>query len=335
MTLDFSDIKSAQALQRKTDAHWKNTIFNFIKFYDGPESYLLQKTSGSTGTPKEITLSKQVLNASAKATIDFFKLKKQSSALLCIPAEYVGGKMMLVRAALGQWQLDCIEPKLYLKISEKTYEFAAMIPAQVQNLLDEDLPALQRIKNLIIGGAPVSLELETELNRLNINAFSTYGMTETASHVALRKLDLESNFKAMDGVSFNTDSENCLVISGDRIPNLTLKTNDVVELISEKEFIWKGRKDNVINSGGLKIMVEELEKSLTKLIKTPFYIKSGKHPQFGESPVLVLERHEISEEEKQALILKLRSELAKNHVPTEIICKATFEYTKSGKIVRN
>ena len=334
MKLDFSEIAAIKALPRQKDAPWKKSIHNFVEFYLSSEANLIQRTSGSTGKPKEISLTKEVLNASAHATINFFQLKQRSSALLCIPAEYIGGKMMVVRAALGNWKLTSIEPKIQLQIPEGAYDFAAMIPAQVQYLLEEDLPALLRIKNLIIGGAAVSKELENNIYKANITAYSTYGMTETASHVALKKLDNFSNFKALNGIEFQVDSENCLLISGERIPNSPIKTNDVVELISNSEFKWKGRIDNVINSGGVKILVEELEAEIALFLKCPFYIKKSPHPKFGETPVLVVESKLFNEKEKSDLLALLKSKLSAHHTPSQIISKSEFKYTESGKILR-
>ena len=334
MILNFKNLDwinhTAQLENQKT---WQSEIYEFIEFYlSGPDS-LIQKTSGSTGTPKNITLPYKVLENSALATIDFFNLPTGASSLLCIPTTYIGGKMMLVRAVAGSWRLTCIEPSLDLKIPDKEFDFSAMIPAQVKLLLEKNPSSLSRIKHLIIGGSPVNEELEVALCNAKINAYSTFGMTETASHVALKKLDGKSNFIALDGIQFRVSEESRLIIDSDRIPNSPLLTNDVVELIDKKTFKWLGRSDYVINSGGVKIIVEELEKRLASLIKTPFYIKKTNHELHGELPVLVLQSNE-TETNATDLLNSLKPKLPKFWVPAVIEFKSQFEFTESGKLKR-
>ena len=343
MTLDFSDIEVVKKQVHvglngdSSIPEWKKEIFTFLNWCFSSDLYLIQKTSGSTGDPKEIKLTRKVLLASANATITFFNLPRKSAALLCIPARFIGGKMMLTRAIIGEWSLNCIAPKSDLNSAlqqEVMYEFSAMIPIQVQNLLKHNAIRLAKVKNLIIGGAAVSLELENELCNANINAYSTYGMTETASHVALKKLDRKSNFRALNGISFSADHENRLIIASDRIPISPLLTNDVVELHSETSFKWLGRFDNVINSGGVKIFTEELERTIAPLLAEKFYISKKLHPELGETPVLVINCEKWEDEKISSFLAVLKEKVPSYWNPQKILFSSNFHKTDSGKIKR-
>ena len=343
MILDFQNIEDVKrqvesGLNSDTSIpEWKKEIFNFLEWYYSLDGPLLQKTSGSTDIPKEIKLSREVLSASAEATIAYFKLAKRSSALLCIPAKFIGGKMMLMRAILGEWKLTCTEPKGNLSsvlAGVSSFDFTAMIPLQVQKLLNNDVSQLNKIKNLIIGGAAVSDALENELCNAKINAYSTYGMTETASHVALKKLDGKSNFQALAGISFSIDTEGRLSIEGLRLPESKLLTNDLVKLISETSFHWLGRIDNVINSGGVKIVAEELEKTIATQLNEAFYITKEIHSELGETPVLVIECEAWESEKTSVFLESLKPKLPDYWSPRKIRFVVHIDRTASGKIKR-
>jgi len=339
MTLDFSNKAQILSLLKNqfSNGTWENDIFSFLNWYYNSSSPLHQETSGSTGNPKLISLSRNVLTQSAEATINYFSIPEKSKVLLCIPAKYIGGKMMILRAIIGKWKLTCLEPKIHL--SEQLgelgkFQFSAMIPAQASSILEIDEKLLRNIKTLILGGAAVSQGLEKALCNAKINAYSTYGMTETASHVALKKLDLHSNFKALDGVTFSVDSDNRLIIEGKRIPESPLLTNDVVNLDNDSSFSWLGRFDNMINSGGVKIQGEELEKLIANLLEKPFYIKKSSHPTLGQTPVLVLEDDEWNMKEIENLLQRIKKLVPKYWTPTEVEFRKPFLHTDSGKIRR-
>ncbi len=341
MRFDFGNIDLVQqiVLRYKSDSsapHWKKDIVHFIDWYLNKTGGLFQHTSGSTGIPKEILLPRDLLEASANATINFFQLKSGNSALLCIPVKYIGGKMMIVRAILGKWNLECIEPSLVLADmpNDQHVDFAAMIPLQVKNILNSSINGLQMFKHVIIGGAPVDIELEKLIIRSESRSYSTYGMTETASHVALKKLDGQSEFTALDGVTFDVDPDSRLIINSSRILPSPLFTNDVVQLLSDTSFKWLGRFDNVINSSGIKIVAEELEKRIAPYVKKSFYIIKQEHLKYGETPILVIEGEEDSLEKKEILLNTLKRILPEFWSPTNIRYKKQFEKTESGKVIR-
>lgn len=343
MVLDFTDIKKCQKLTTEGLAvigleEWKKDILEFMNWYFTSDEPLKQKTSGSTGTPKDILLTKEVVEKSAEATISFFNLTEHSHGLLCIPAKFIGGKMMILRAILGRWKLTCIEPKSDLTNTLKeiaSVDFSAMIPLQVQKIMDTHPSDLKRIKNLIIGGAPVSRELEKLIYKEQLNAYSTYGMTETASHVALKKIGVQSEFTALEGITFSVDKHERLVIHGARVPHSPLKTNDVVQLLSDKTFIWLGRYDHVINSGGVKIIAEELEKVIATQLRKPFYISKETHPELGETPVLNIEDSNWEDAKISSFLNKLKEILPPYWAPKKVLFKQVLDRTASGKIKRN
>lgn len=288
------------------------------------------KTSGSTGTPKVVELSKQSMVNSALATGDFFNLSPGDSALLCLPATYIAGKMMLVRAIILGLELDIIEPSSKLKFNtKKTYHFCAMVPMQLENTLDK----VNNIKTIIVGGAPASNTLKSGIQSLETHVFETYGMTETVTHIALKPINysanLKPNFKVLPGVLISKDSRDCLVIEAPKLCPEKIITNDIVKVHSEFEFEWLGRFDNVINSGGVKLFPEQIEAKLQQKINCRFFVASEPNEILGEQLILVLER------ESNALSSEVFSGLDKFEKPKVVYAVAQFAETTSGKIQRN
>lgn len=315
----------AEALFLKNNGNlFEKSIGNFLVEWLNDEDFLLVKTSGSTGKPKQIVLQKDAMIASAKATIQYFKLQPKSSALLCLSADYIAGKMMLVRALTCGLHLDTIEPSLNpLENTTKVYDFAAMVPMQISESLDK----LNQIRTLIIGGAKVNYQLATEILKTNCNAYETYGMTETISHIAVKKIG-ELAFTILPNVIISVDERNCLNILASELSKEKIVTNDIVELLSENQFVFKGRFDNVINSGGVKIFPEVIEAKLEKFISTRFFISSKSDKKFGEKVILILEG------EKQVVDKSIFESLSKFEIPKEILFVDQFVETETNKINR-
>lgn len=297
------------------------------------------KTSGSTGLPKEIILKREHMINSAQSTASFFNLKVGAKILQCLPLGYVAGRMMLVRAMVMGWELDMVEASGTPEIGDKTYDFSAMVPLQVQNSIEK----LGSIRTLIVGGGVVSDELKEKIADLNTKIYATYGMTETVTHVALAPLNkaagLEGDrtiFKALPEINFSRDSRSCLIINAPKICSVEVVTNDIVKLISPTSFQWIARHDHVINSGGIKLMPELIEKKLRKLIQVPFFLGPEKDERLGEQMVLFVE----SDEEYDLLSL-LKSyhfenprTLLKFELPRKVYFVNSFDYTETGKIQR-
>lgn len=317
----------------------------FLKEWYANTPNILQMTSGSTGTPKEITLKKEAMKISAQTTIHELKLNKYSNSFLCISPQYVGGKMMIVRALLNEMHLKVGEvDSTPLQPIDKDYsiDFFSFVPYQLLQTFKKDLNSialLNRAQAIILGGAAVSEELHFLIKKhLNVPCYSTYGMTETISHVALKLLNTnnQSNyFRAVRGVSFSINHEDCLLVHAPEITGKqTLATNDIVELISETQFNWIGRKDFVINSGGVKIQLEKLEFQLADLFRMNNldhkFILFGKPDQeWGEKLCLLIES-----DKPIKYLSKLIQRIDSIYRPKEVHYIHTFEFSGSGKINR-
>jgi len=238
---------------------FEKSIGDFVSDWLDDKPSLEVKTSGSTGTPKNILLEKRQMVNSAMATGTFFNLQEGNSALLCLPTDYIAGKMMLVRAMILGLELDYVEPSSNpLGELTKTYDFVAMVPLQLENSLSE----IESIKTLIIGGTPLSRTLKKKVQGRSTKVYETYGMTETITHIAIRKVNKvtersRSRFIALPNVAFSKDKRDCLVISAPKVSDELVITNDIVNLISETEFEWLGRQN--LNGWGVMTMLSTLE----------------------------------------------------------------------------
>lgn len=279
----------AVSLIKEGDANDRQ-IGDFLLDWIDAKDYVTVYTSGSTGTPKAIKILKQYMVNSAIATGDFFKLSPGDSALMCLPANYIAGKMMLVRAIILGLELDVISPNLEGLNHFKSYDFTALVPLQLQKLIDNKL----NFKTIIVGGAPISSSLIRKIRRLSVKVFETYGMTETVTHIALRLLNREAKsednpFKVLPGVKISKNINDCLIIDAPSISKNTIQTNDIVHLVNDNSFKLVGRHDNIINSGGIKLSPETIEQKLSEFIPNRFIIASEPDEILGERVILVVE----------------------------------------------
>lgn len=233
---------------------------------------------------------------SAKITCDFLGLKKGDKALLCLPLEYIAGKMMVVRALYAGLELYPVEPDGHpLAEMDIPFDFAAMVPLQIYNSLQvpEEKRRLSHIKNLIIGGGAMDESLEKALRELPNAIYSTYGMTETLSHIALRRINgsnADNYYSPLPSVELSLSEDQRLVIDAPLVADAPIVTNDIAELLPDGRFRIFGRIDNVINSGGIKIQIEEVEQALRPHITGNFAITSIPHPKLGEAIVLLADQ---------------------------------------------
>ncbi|MCM8568141.1 AMP-binding protein [Gramella jeungdoensis] len=326
----YSFIKEGEPYEEKIGAF----LLDWLK----PTAYVEVYTSGSTGKPKKIRLKKQHMINSAIATSRFFDLPAGTTALLCLPAEYIAGKMMLLRAMYLGWQLDTVPPSSNpLDQVFKVYDFSAMTPFQ----LDNSIARLHLVRKLIIGGGAVSPRIKEMLSDIDTKIYETYGMTETSSHIAAKRLNPRKKkksprpFKLLPNISISQDERGCLIIKAPNILDEEIVTNDVVEIITYKKFLWKGRYDNVINSGGIKLYPEEIERKLNTELDHRFFVTSMPDDSLGEKLVLFVE-DDFSEEtlaELEKTISEMKS-LSKYERPKKIYLIEKFEETPNGKIHR-
>ena len=273
----------------------------FIEEWNNDSEYVEVKTSGSTGEPKRMMVEKRRMLNSARITCDFLGLKPGDTALLCMSTDYIAGKMMVVRSIERGLKLISVEPSGHplannyqLSIVNCQLDFAAMVPMQVYNSLQvpEERERLMAIRHLIIGGGAIDDAMEAELRKFPNAVWSTYGMTETLSHIALRRIsgpEASEWYIPFPTVKLSTTDEGCLVIDAPEVCADTLTTNDIVELKPDGRFRVMGRKDNVICSGGIKIQIEEVERELKPYVRVPYIISKKKNEKFGEIVVLLTE----------------------------------------------
>ena len=272
------------------------TLEEFLSEWRNNSPYVEVKTSGSTGEPKRMLVEKQRMRASARITCDFLGLKAGDTALLCMSLDYIAGKMMVVRAIERNLRLIVVEPSGHpLAKPSPCFTFAAMVPMQVYNSLQvpEERERLKQIKHLIIGGGAIDEAMAEELKAFPNQVWSTYGMTETLSHIALRRLsgpDASEWYTPFPSVSVSLNEEGCLVIDAPEVCKERLVTNDIAELATNNHsFRILGRKDNVICSGGIKIQTEEVERMLKAHLRVPYLISKRPDKKFGEVVVLLTE----------------------------------------------
>lgn len=276
----------------------------FLSEWRNDSPTVLVHTSGSTGKPKPMWVEKEKMLNSARVTCDFLGLKPGDTALLCMPLDYIAGKMVVVRAIERHLRLVSVKPSGHPLASADATTFAAMVPLQVYNSMKvaEEKEKLMQIKHLIIGGGAIDADLAKELRTFPNYVWSTYGMTETLSHIALRRLNGDAAsewYTPFDGVAISKDAGDCLVIDAPLVHDGVLKTNDRVETRTDAQtgklqFRILGRKDNVIDSGGIKIQIEDVEDWLRPYLPMPFMITKMPDRKFGEVVVLLYEGANLS-----------------------------------------
>jgi O-succinylbenzoic acid--CoA ligase len=300
-------------------------VGDFLLDWFDKRDFIEMQTSGTTGAPKLIRVEKQAMVNSALATGDFFDLLPGIKVLHCLPTQYVAGKMMLVRALILGWDMDLTAPASNpLQRNDTIYDFAAMVPLQALHSLGK----LDQVKKLILGGARVSHELSEKLEALPTQIFETYGMTETITHIAAKRVGEEA-FTLLPNVKISEDDRHCLVIDAYKICDEPVVTNDVVKIIDDNHFVWLGRYDNVINSGGIKLFPEQIEEKLSGSIERRFFIKGLPDDSLGEKLILVIEGAPYDIDGSTF------SKLGKYERPKDIIFVDKFAETESGKIIRD
>ena len=333
------------------------TVNDFLQEWNSPSETLLVHTSGSTGKPKPMWVEKQRMLNSAHITCDFLGLRPGDSALLCMSLDYIAGKMMVVRSIERKLRLFSVKPSGHplseeslAKMVKMDFDFVAMVPMQVYNTLQvpQERERLSRIKHLIIGGGAIDDALAEELRSLPGAVWSTYGMTETLSHIALRRLNGEEAsewYQPFDSVGVSLNSDGCLVIDAPLVCSEPLVTNDIAEIKQQETsshssdassslktssphvlFRIKGRKDNVICSGGIKIQIEEVENLLRQHLDAPFLLAKKKDEKFGEIAVLVTESGDL-----EGVETICRQVLPKYWVPRQYLHFDQLPMTETGK----
>lgn len=312
---------------RTKDESIRAQIKAFLQDWPNTEFFTVQ-TSGSTGKPKSIKIERKHAVASALKTLDYLNLQKGDTALLCLSPETIAGKMMLIRSIVGGLNLivgDVNSSPLLSIEDDEVIDFAAMVPLQVKRSLETEKSKLQSIQNLIIGGAPISSTLENEILESELHAYQTFGMTETISHIALRKIDGSAPvFKAISNTSFSLGGDENLIIHSPDIGIDSLETNDIIELIDHHSFQWIGRKDHIINTGGVKVFPEQIESKIKA--EQNVFISSTPDETLGQQVILCVEGNSFD--------IELLKGLSRFERPKSIYFFDKFNYAASDKVNR-
>lgn len=311
-------------------------LYDFLCEWFSKSKTISVQTSGSTGTPKIMFVEKEKMMQSARLTCTFLNLKKGDKTLLCMALKYIGAKMMVVRSLIARLDLYTISPSGNpLKNNNIQYDFAAMVPLQVYNSLQQEAEKkhLKEIKNLIIGGGAIDQELAREIQQFPNHVYSTYGMTETLSHIALRKLngkDASDRYYPFESVSLKINKQtNTLIIDAPLVCSDQLQTNDIAQLFEDGSFKIVGRADNIINSGGIKIQIEEVENLINPIISGYYAISSFNDTKFGEIVVLVLSKESVID------MTKINHILPSYSTPKKILHIDAIPMNDNGKINRS
>jgi len=318
-------------LKSQNNLEWWQSIIEFIEILISNEPQIELQTSGSTGEPKKVVVDKHKLFISAQKTVDYFELNEKTTALLCMSAKYIAGQMMIVRAIVSGMNLICIEPSANpLKELNQQVDFTAMIPMQAKSSIDD----LNTVKKLIIGGGKVDNSLVELLKQKNIEAYETFGMTETLSHIALRKVSPISieYFTPLRDISISQGTNSELIIDYPELEIFKMATNDIIELSNNGAFKWIGRKDFIINSGGVKVSPEYVENAISHLLTQPFCITGIPDAKLGEKVVLVVEGEKLHD---CSILQKISACVEKYYQPKEVFVVNKFPRTPNGKIERH
>ncbi len=325
---------------------------DFCRRWLGGQQHFPVATSGSTGTPKQIAVSRGSMIASARMTGQALGLVAGDRALVCLPVKHIAGLMMLVRGMVLGLPMVLAEPssnpfEALPAAKDRSCDFVALVPMQLQNILESGqdyLALLNRCKAVLVGGAPVSGVLLAQLEPVAAAVYQTFGMTETVSHFALRRLSgdrREDCYKTLPGVTVGRDKRGCLTVKSP-FSNSIVVTNDLVSLRSETAFLWRGRIDNVINSGGVKVCPEQVEQAALQALSemaqpfsaTEVFACGVPDQRLGEAVVLGLVGRQLDSGQERQLKSKLKLDLGRYHLPRQIVYLAELHETATGKIDR-
>jgi len=323
---------------------FEKQTFSFIRAWlTGQETFELQ-TSGSTGTPKKIIIHRDQMIASARLTQKAIGLHENFTAFLCISPEYIGGKMMLVRALALGMKLVAVTPAANVfetLPSSMAIDFAALVPYQLYHVVrSKEARWLNLMKTIIIGGAALDAETSAMLDSFTCRCYATYGMTESISHVALQVLNgpgKSQEFNVLPGIIASQDDRGCLVIEAAYLSEKII-TNDLISQPSANSFRWLGRWDNIMNSGGVKIIPEEIERKMQAVVdqtsRHNFMLCSAPDQKLGEKIILLLEGNELDATTIAKLKRELPKVLSRYELPKEVFVLKNFRYGPTGKLKR-
>lgn len=333
---NIQEVLKDQVLWAEPETYTEEVAEALTEWFNDKD-YMELQTSGSTGTPKQIRILKETMIKSAEKTGDYFGLQQGTKALLGLPARYIAGKMMLIRTMVLGWDLYIKEPSAepFEDVHASHFDFVPMTPHQLDNAYNSSKEQLNETSKILLGGAPIHKALEKKIASLDAKIFIGYGMTETVTHVAVRKLSgkhYSRIYEAIKGVHFSVTKEGYLEIEADHLLDSPIQTTDIVELISPTKFMWLGRGDHVINTGGIKVFPETIESKLAGIFEMNYFVGALEDQVLGQSVTLFLEAPE--DMNCDDIKKKINTLLPKYEKPKQIVCVPLFNYTPTGKINR-
>ncbi len=328
---------SEQMLETDKLESWKSDLYQFIIDFFDEEVSLTQRTSGTTGDPKVLDLNRDSMIRSARMTLKYFGLQAGNTALLCLPVQYIAGKMMLIRALTGGLNLVTVEPSgRPLENLSREIDFSAMVPLQLIETIASSHP-IDTIKKLLVGGGEVNENLLRIIQKMSqTEVYETFGMSETYTHFAIRRINgntVDVNFNVLGGVIIDTDERACLTVDMPGVTNGKVITNDLVKIHSKTSFEWLGRIDNVIKSAGIKIIPEILEKRIRNVIEPAHIFIGLSDPKLGQKLVLVVEGEDVKLP-RDRWMSSMSEIMDKHELPKEVVVISEFPRNKAMKIDR-
>ncbi len=344
--LTYIDIANGVPIELATEFE-KSTIDFSRRWLSGANTFKMH-TSGSTASPKSIVLTRESMKASAAKTARYLGISRGDTALVCLPTSFIGGKMMLVRGFELGLNMTAVEPvsnPVHNMPSNFHFDLISLVPLQLGEILAADdgkLEILNRMKCILVGGAALDPKLEALAQQVQAPLYATFGMTETASHIALRRINGKHRskfFQALPGVEISQDHRGCIRIEAPELLDSPIVANDLIELSGQNQFRWLGRIDNVINSGGLKINPESVEEKIFRILKPEtfdrrFFIAGVADPRLGQRLVMIIEGPEPTDSDESQTLDKLRKGLGSTHSPRSLFYVSRFIEATNGKVRR-
>lgn len=329
--INFNFFKNKYTIYKKTYYYysWKIKILKFLYTWYNSESKIMINTSGTTNYKKKFYVKKVNMINSALMTINYFNLKKKQTTILCLSIDFIAAKMVLIRSILLQWKVLCIVPSSnpFKEIKNYNYSFdlVSMVPLQAYY----SLSFYKQINKLLIGGGEISKKLEQKIIESKIKCYHSYGMTETLGHIAIRNINKKYKyFKCFSNIKITMNKKGCLNIYAPKLITKKIETNDLVKIFKKRYFIWIGRYDNIINTGGIKISSEIIERKLINFINKPFFIAGLPDNLLGQIIVLFIEGDKSNINISKNIFLKKE----KFFFPKKIYFLKSFIRTSSQKI---
>lgn len=338
MFLDFEHLNINSLRENYAQDAYFSSVLDFLECFLVSNSFV-SYTSGSTGDPKALEIDKIKAIESAHLSNNFFRITNLTHLVLCLDIKYIGSKMLLIRAHLAGAKVEVVRPSLnfYSEVLIPVIDFISLTPIHVNHILENNPQFFSKVKTCLIGASGVSRELEDKILGLNLTTvfYESFAMTETISHFAVRSISRnDAYFECLEGFEVNVNTMDCLEVYHPFILPEKVVTNDIIDCINSSNFIFLGRKDHLINTGGLKINPEKLEKEWSLFLPFKFILAGEDDPVLGQRTIMVLEP-ECAITKPQILQLFHGNSIAVKFIPKVFYLAKIWHQTDSLKPLRS